>query len=361
MRSTEGQYYPGLDHIRALAAFLVFMWHFLPGNDGTPRAPDFVEKQMPLDGAFDLWVNSWLNEGHIGVSIFMVLSGYLFAKIIGDRQIIFSRFLANRALRLLPLLTVVCAVVVLLHYLNRGPEAGAQMLQRISQAYWRPSLPNGGWSITVEFHFYIVFPLLLFLTRTWRFAPFMVLVAMIALRFALDAAYPGSPPRDLAYWTIIGRLDQFVIGMVFASLRVSPLGGALTAILATGYIAWFDHAGGWYSDLRWLPIWNVHPTIEAVLIAPTIAAYDRIRMPENTLTRLISCVGAASYSIYLLHYFVVAEFRDFIHARIMPLTDFYTATIAGCLCFAIVALWSWVVYSRFELYWLKFRRPYFKA
>jgi len=34
MRSTTGQHFIGLDHVRAVAAFLVFAWHFSHTNSG---------------------------------------------------------------------------------------------------------------------------------------------------------------------------------------------------------------------------------------------------------------------------------------------------------------------------------------
>lgn len=77
MKSSSNQYFIGLDHIRALAAYLVFCWHFLHWSKGSP---------IPF--SYDAYVPflSLVNEGHIGVSIFMVLSGYLFAKILNNKK-----------------------------------------------------------------------------------------------------------------------------------------------------------------------------------------------------------------------------------------------------------------------------------
>ncbi len=65
MKSSDGHYFQGLDHIRALAAFVVFAWHFVHFNEGHLAGP----LVFPL---------SFLTEGHTGVAIFMTLSGYLF-------------------------------------------------------------------------------------------------------------------------------------------------------------------------------------------------------------------------------------------------------------------------------------------
>jgi hypothetical protein len=36
MKSSTGKHYLGLDHVRAMAAFMVFSWHFLHASNGYP-------------------------------------------------------------------------------------------------------------------------------------------------------------------------------------------------------------------------------------------------------------------------------------------------------------------------------------
>ena len=89
--------------MRALAAFLVFSWHFLHINNG---------QKIPLSGTFDFFAFSIFAEGHTGVSLLLVLSGYLFAKITRKRPLNYARFFRARAIRLLPLLIAVSLLVV---------------------------------------------------------------------------------------------------------------------------------------------------------------------------------------------------------------------------------------------------------
>ena len=91
MKSSTGIYYQALDHNRAVAVFVVFIWHLNHFDQG--------QLASPLVFPF-----SFFTEGHTGVAIFMVLSGYMFAKLLGDKQINYPVFLYNRGLRLLPLL-----------------------------------------------------------------------------------------------------------------------------------------------------------------------------------------------------------------------------------------------------------------
>ncbi|MEP6933477.1 MAG: acyltransferase family protein, partial [Nitrospirota bacterium] len=74
MKSSSGAYYGGLDHVRAIALFMVFTWHFIHVDSGQFAPPPV----FPL---------SLLTEGHTGVALFITLSGYLFAKLLDGKKI----------------------------------------------------------------------------------------------------------------------------------------------------------------------------------------------------------------------------------------------------------------------------------
>ncbi len=141
VRREAAPHWIGLDHIRALAAFLVFSWHFMHGHNGEP---------IPFQGVHFLAV---IDEGHTGVALFMTLSGYLFAKLLDGKHILYPQFFWTRFLRLAPLLFVVIVLEGLRLWFNDG-AVGSYIVEVIKGVAW-PSLPNGAWSITVEAHFYI--------------------------------------------------------------------------------------------------------------------------------------------------------------------------------------------------------------
>src|SRR5262245_14811077 len=152
MKSSSGVHYLALDHVRALAAFMVVAWHFM--HVGGP---------VPLAGAPLLFPLALLDEGHTGVALFMTLSGYLFAKLLDARRVDYRAFFWNRALRLLPLLLLVMALSGV-RVLWAGGDLGAYALS-IAKGVVLPTWPNGGWSVAVELHFYLILPLLLWLAR----------------------------------------------------------------------------------------------------------------------------------------------------------------------------------------------------
>ena len=64
MRSSSGAHFIALDHVRAIAVFMVIAWHLTHGRDGSPVPFGYVPILFPF---------SLLNEGHTGVALFMTL------------------------------------------------------------------------------------------------------------------------------------------------------------------------------------------------------------------------------------------------------------------------------------------------
>jgi peptidoglycan/LPS O-acetylase OafA/YrhL len=141
----DSLYIPSLDGIRAISFFLVFFSH------------------IGLGGVV---------PGGFGVSIFFLLSGFLITTLLRAefgryQRISLSSFYLRRVLRILPPLYVTLALAALLWYPDI-PFAGtvAQALQ-VSNYYEifasDPRSMKGTavlWSLAVEEHFYLIFPLL---------------------------------------------------------------------------------------------------------------------------------------------------------------------------------------------------------
>ena len=224
-----------------MACFMVFTWHFI----NVHYAPDY-NTPVPF---FPL---SFLSEGHTGVSIFMTLSAYLFAKMLDGKQIDYKAFIWSRFIRLAPLLGIVILYFGLTTYLPSGSGNVASYVKLIITGIIQPVLPNGGWSITTEFHFYLLLPFLLFLTKRSKYTLGFVLIATIALRIFLHRKY--GEIQWLSYFTIVGRIDQFILGIMAYQFRQyftkkHRFVACISLIFALLY--WkFDMLGGFYHNLR---------------------------------------------------------------------------------------------------------------
>ena len=354
MRSTSGHHFVALDHLRALAALLVFSWHFLHYKSGYP---------VPFAQAPALFPLAIFDEGHVGVALFMTLSGYLFAKLLAGKKIAYGQFLWNRVLRLAPLLVAVI-LINLAMLLAQGAPVTEFMVSVLRGAIY-PSLPNGGWSITIELHFYVLLPLLLALiTRSpWH------ALAILALATTLRAAIylmQGSVQHE-AYFTLAGRIDQFTLGILAYRMGLGQrMGNKTIFVVGTCFLlfyAWFDAHGGFMrspGDPSPQPLWIVMSSIEGAACACLIAWYDGRRWSflDGSASQWVGKVGEYSYSVYLLHMFVVFDLAAFAHERIMDISNFYVGLAWAFLCFVAFLPVAAASYHFIEKPFFAWRRPY---
>lgn len=358
MKSTSGEHYIALDHVRAIAVMLVFTWHFMHGETSP----------VPLAGA-PLWSPLVLfDEGHVGVALFMTLSGYLFAKLLNGKNVVYHLFFWNRLLRLMPLLLLVMAINALREVLTTGnPHEAYSYLRSMPHGLVFPTWPNGGWSITVELHFYLLLPLLLFLLRRWDKGLWLVLVVAILLRTGYHA-WAGEV-QSVAYSTIFGRIDQFVLGILAFHGRAHMSGRHVRAcVVAASFITlywWFDKNGGFFLQPAYPSpsrLWIVLPTLEGFAFATLIAWYDESFLHKRgRLSNLFALVGEYSYSLYLLHFYFVFAVARWIHTQVMDISNFYLALLFAALALTAMLPISYLSMRFVERPFLKLRRRYTKV
>src|SRR6266404_6145036 len=172
--SQRFQYTPTFDGLRCIAVLCVLLTH---------ASPDFFK------------------GGWIGVDLFFVLSGYLITSLLQNEyyasgNISFGKFYARRALRLFPPLLICLAMANVLwrytpHYYlgaNRLLATLAGLFYFANLLPWTAlGLLQHLWSLSVEEHFYLVWPIIVstFLFRT----PLRNRVFFLTLTVFLIAAF----------------------------------------------------------------------------------------------------------------------------------------------------------------------------
>ena len=165
---------PSLDGLRGGAFLLVFLGHAVPAAMLRYVPPAF------------------------GVTVFFVLSGYLITTLLRkeyDRTatVSFREFYLRRALRILPPFYIVLVLSSLLTAAHAVPgqvtlpSLAAYVLHGAN--YWHiyrglDEVPGGTsvyWSLSVEEHFYLLFPLLYFAMRHLRFSARQQLATIVSL------------------------------------------------------------------------------------------------------------------------------------------------------------------------------------
>jgi len=295
----------------------------------------------------------------------MTLSGYLFSKLLDGKNIKYISFVWNRLIRLAPLLIFVIFLVAFQRNLSGSKLIG--YAKSIIAGVILPSLPNGGWSITVEFHFYIILPVLLFLTRKSKYSLVLVLLAAVFVRYLLYREL--TQIQTLSYYTIVGRIDQFLLGMMAYQFR-GLISGRHLFVASTftlfAIVYWhFDTQGGFYMNPSYpspSTIWIYLPTLEGVAYALAITWYDNsFKNSTGKVSQFIALIGTYSYSIYLLHFFIVFRLSSAINNHIIDLSNIYLSFVFSAVCFPLMVLIGHISYKYIESPFLKFRSIYIVA
>ncbi|MGA0064940.1 MAG: acyltransferase family protein [Ilumatobacteraceae bacterium] len=266
--------------------------------------------------------------GFIGVDVFFVISGYLITSIILQQRAagVFSyrQFVARRFRRIIPALFLLFVVVTVFAHFALVEQDRVNYFQSLiaavtfwpniyfwldtgyfdSGAIFKPLLHT--WSLGVEEHFYLAFPVLLVmlakLPRSSIRLTFVVLAAGSFLLMSLvdsDARFFLLPFRawELLVGAIcavgLGRGNIVSRGDIFGArplARIQSLVG-LALIVVSGVI--IDKGANWPSALTLLPV------VGSVLVIADMA-------PESYGHRILSLpamvsLGLWSYSIYLWH------------------------------------------------------------
>ena len=345
MKSTSGVHYVALDQLRALAAFLVICWHFIPVDLHIHN----VAPKFPFVSLF--------HEGNTGVSLFMVLSGYLFAKLLDNKKIVFRAFLRNRALRLFPLLSVVIVWWMITNVGVHHWRVG-RAIEWALKGFVLPIWPNGGWSIAVELQFYILLPVLLAMSRNSVWPLIATLAVAIAVRAGVHVERGNL--QDFAYWTLGGRIDQFVIGIVVWRLR-AYMRPWLCAALFVGFVLFWwsiDIAGGQYGS-RDSVVWTIQTTVEAIGWSALVVWYDaRTPVKPGVFGRAMAEFGAVSYSVYLLHFYWIFIYSDWLRDQGFPVGNTGAAIVASLAFCVMIFPVSWLCFRYIESPFLKKRVSY---
>lgn len=278
------------------------MLSFFPRAQGGDPYRFWIQTKNPL------WV--LVEEGHSAVGFFIVLSGFLFSVSALDKDVVYSAFLRNRILRIFPLFVLILVA-------GSVAEPGAYSFLGILQTVFMQANFQGGahggaftgmfWAVAVEFQLYLIFPFLhRFIERYGARWALACIALCLALRL-LAAGVGSSNAREISYYHVLGRLDQFLIGMlaarVFRQLETRKLPWGLLSLAATGLVlavlTGFNQLGGYPNPALWKVLW---PIAEALAWAPLLLVYTCFaeRLPRWLGTPLAG-IGAISYSIYLLH------------------------------------------------------------
>jgi len=317
-----------------------------PGDDsGRTNLPTTFSHKPGLDGlravavgaviAFHLGAQE-LQGGFLGVDMFFVLSGYLITSLLvvewgRSGSIDFVAFWVRRARRLLPALVLVVLAVAIWAALASSTDRldairgdgiwtlfyGANWHFITSgQSYFDASSEASPfrhmWSLAIEEQFYLVWPLLAFVTlrvargRTWLLAA-VCGVGLIGSMSVMGLLYESTDPSR-AYYGTDSRAHGLLIGALLALFlarsqgrRASSVWVQVAGVAAAIAVVWAF--AGTQDTTSWL-----YPGgflgFEIAVAVLILAVTAPVASPLTALLSLrpVRWVGAISYGLYLWHW-----------------------------------------------------------
>lgn len=311
---------PTLTSLRFFAALHVFGFHLVAFGILTERSVFYDVASI----------------GYVGVSLFFVLSGFILVYTYAGHEVTAREFWRARFARIYP--AYAFSLLVTLPWFLYGvfhthlpfvpwPVAHLKLGMFLQIALLHAWVPPAAlmwnavsWSLSVEAFFYLGFPYLLKgikrLSCGWLIC-FCVLLWFATL--GITTTYTVLNPDRLirinavtyySFWLNVVKFDplvrlpEFLIGMAcgFHFLRARPNPQLALPLVCGGLLGF----GGVVYFSERIP----YPIVHTSLLAPAFAAIIyglalQPRLPATLTLRPIVLLGDASYSFYLLHFFLL--------------------------------------------------------
>lgn len=307
----SGERFLALDSLRGLLASTIVIYH------------------LPSQGY--LWTLGYIRNGMLAVTFFFVLSGFVIGTTYGERLangFPVKRFLGLRLGRIYPLHLFMIAVllgwqIVRFVFHIGSVRDGMPFTDKFDPALlpfhlfliqkfgWTLGWNNPSWSIGVEWWTYIVFALIAaFITvrRSPSLTGILMLLPWLAARFTHISLGTGLNAT-------IDCMFSFGLGLLVCTIRRMPLwrhterigtvAATVIEVCAVAVGLWMMmHFGGKLSPL-------IAPTF-AIMIA--IFSLEGGWVSRLLVTAPMLLLGELSYSIYMIHHFILDRMIDCVWA-----------------------------------------------
>ncbi|SJN47748.1 acyltransferase family protein [Sphingobacterium sp. JB170] len=317
----------------------------------------------------------YFSAGFVGVDIFFVLSGYLMTDIIlGDLSIGKFRlvdFYRRRIRRILPALMVLILVFLLLIYLVLGIKLYdysrfafssslfvSNIYYYLNSGYFQPDARLNfllhTWSLSIEWQFYFVYPLILSGlysagVKGKRMLGYF-LYGLTALSLA-SMLYYAQRDSSFAFYMFPTRAWELLVGgVVFIHQQDIKRGLSVVArnaiavvcflVLFCFIIGIIPHSGGWPSLITLVPV---------IATAGILLVHSDYKLYANRVTIFIADI---SYSWYLWHWplIVLSAYFTFDSQPGWRYAVFFVSLALSVLSYKFVERGTWMRNVKYVLY-----------
>lgn len=314
--TSGGDYVPQIDGLRFLAIVPVLFFH----------AALRGERAYPGMTPSEHLVSQYFPEGHLGVSLFFFISGYIIAyPFLAGRPPTLKRFYGRRLLRLEP--PYIVAMLACFAVLSLGFHPGSAPGFHATEApLWQsllasltythgfifgehPKLNPPTWSLEREIQFYLLAPLLLaayLKTSDRRLRMIFGAVVTIAGLVLGQLIMTGLPFQHPLGHSLLAESYGFMMGIIVCdyAVRAQPFKASkktiFDACFVVGVVA-ILLSGAWQTG-RTFPEAVANGGLRAVAILLLFFGAARGPLAFKALGNAwVALIGGACYSIYLVH------------------------------------------------------------
>ena len=304
-------------------------------------------------------LRAFLENGDRGVSLFFVLSGFIlcmpFASqyLKGGKTVSVKKYYLRRVTRLEPPYILAITLIFILQLATHTysymplPEQWQHYFATLTYAhdfiYHRPPIVTVvAWSLEIEIQFYLIAPLLF---RILLLAPTLRRFILLATSITFVLANHYFP---LQFPSIYSHIQYFLMGILLSDLHLSyPVAEKLNTFIASlGALVLFLLITLWPGDGLAVTIALPFLVLGLYLV---ILKNDRVRKLFSW--GMIPIIGGMCYSIYLLHYTLIAIFGKLFLAMHLP--GGYLVNLT-----AMLMVQSILVISLSSIFYLYVERPF---
>lgn len=317
--------------------------------------------------------------GVLGVELFFVLSGFLIGGIImrllerGRLHTMsdVATFWKRRWLRTLPMYFVALLAFLRFDYHGRHGllDYPAYFVFMQNFAWKIPDFFELSWSLAIEEHFYLWFPLVLLLwhrlvRRMW-WAVGLTALSFVCVAYAFRLSLPlYTEWMDYARNVrvpVLSRMDAIMFGVLMAALkqhwpgvfaflrRITPVPATLLLLLM---VWWFVYSPGLLSS-RAIQI-NLF-TVQALLCALLLPWFDGKSNANTSPENFFAVTSKLSYSLYLTHILVIVAVNTTLSRLGLFDLAYGNPFIVYPLYAGLFYATAWVTYHRVEAPFLALR------
>ncbi len=340
----------GLDHLRALAIVLVFLFHYFILSGGQPE-----------------WLPEFARLGWTGVDLFFVLSGFLissqlFASIKNGQHVSLNQFYIKRFFRIIPVYLVVLGIYFCVPFFREKEHLPPlwkflTFTQNLDLNLKDFGTFSHAWSLCVEEHFYIFLPIILIsvLSTNYFKKSYWLLVALflfgfIVRMYSFNHLYMLHIEDENAkmlwykfvYYPTYNRLDGLLVGVSIAALfqfapstwnKISRYGNSLIGlsllVLTGAYFLCYDQMT-YYSSVFGFPLIACG---YGLLVMGALSPSSFLYKWNSKITTLIATL---SYSLYLSHKGIIHITHQLLNEYSIDTNLLLLLSMLSCLGFAIL-------------------------